>query len=180
MLMEHVPWALVDLLNKHKQILDMEVIHIGESDFSRVCNKQQRLNVVDMMGKVKKLLKSVDTHLKGCSAVFFSHMVSLPWYVSWNHQRVARWAKACLNGAIAKCAQDAGMYVIPHNGLQARQGEGLYDINRPGHLSAMGNLIFLGDISTRLSTSNAPSELPGSYRSNQPRCLMSLHTRHWQ
>ena len=113
MLMEHVLMVLIHLLNTYRCIPDIVVIHIGESDFSRESNKQQKCNVADMTAKVKKLLKSVDTHSVGCMAVFYSHMVSLPWYVGWNKQWAACRARARLNGAIAKCAQDWGICVTP-------------------------------------------------------------------
>ena len=51
MLMEHVPMALIHLLNMHRCIPDVIVIHIGESDFSQESNKQQRCNVADMTAK---------------------------------------------------------------------------------------------------------------------------------
>ena len=84
MLMEHVPLALVHLLNTQRCIADMIVIHIAESDFLTEMNKQQCCNVAGMTVKVKKLFKSVDTHSEGCQVVFYSHMVSLPWYMGWN------------------------------------------------------------------------------------------------
>ena len=78
MLMEHVPLPLMHLLNTHRCIPDMIVVHAGKSDFSREMNKQQHCNVADMTVKVKNLLKPVDTHSEGCWAVFYSHLVSLP------------------------------------------------------------------------------------------------------
>ena len=78
MLMEHVPLALVHLLNTHRCILDMVVVHVGESNFFRVSNKQQRINVAAMTTRTKKLLKSVDMHSEGCCAIFYSHMLSFP------------------------------------------------------------------------------------------------------
>ena len=87
MLVEHVLMALIHLLNEHGCILDVIVVHISDSDFSWTSNKQQRCNVAEMTAKVKKILKSVDTHSVGCRAVFYSHMVSLPWYVGWTKQR---------------------------------------------------------------------------------------------
>ena len=65
MLMEHIPMVLVHLLNMHKCIPDVIVIHVGESDLSQESNKQQRCNVAEMTVKLKKLPKSVDTHLAG-------------------------------------------------------------------------------------------------------------------
>ena len=95
-----------------------------------------------MTARVRKLLKWVDTHSVGCRAVFYSHMVSLPSYVDWNKQRATCRARTRLNGAIVKCAQDCGAYVVPHLGIQVVQGEGLYDIHCPGSLSVMSNLNF--------------------------------------
>ena len=115
----------------HRCIPDVIVIYVGESDFSQESNKQQRCNVAEMTARVRKLLKLVDTHSVGCRAVFYSHMVSLPWYVGWNKQRAACRARARL---------------IPHLGIQVVQGEGLYDIHHPGSLSVMGNLIFMSDV----------------------------------
>ena len=133
MLIEHMPMALFHLLNTHRYIPDIIVIHVRESYFSQESNKQQRCNVADMTAKVKKLLKSVDLHSVDCRAVFYSHMVSLPWYVGWNKQQAACRARARLNGAMAKCAQDCGVYVVPLPTIQAVQGEGLYDIHHLGH-----------------------------------------------
>ena len=156
MLMEHVPTALIHLLNMHKCIPDVIVIHVGESDFSQVSNKQPRCNVEKLTAKVKKLLKLVDTHSVRCRAVFYSHMVSLPWYMGWNKQRAAHRARARLNGAIAKCTQDCGAYVIPHLGIQAVQGEGLYDIHHPGTLLVMGNLIFMSNVVNKVKKIKCP------------------------
>ena len=57
MLMEHVLLALIHLLNEHRCVPDVIVIHVGESDFSQEYNKQQRCNVVEMTARVKKNTK---------------------------------------------------------------------------------------------------------------------------
>ena len=156
MLMEHVLMALIYLLNTHRCIPDVIVTHIRELDFLWESNKQQHCNVAHMTAKVKKLLKSVDTCSAGCRAVFYSHMVSLPWYVGWNRQQAAHRARARLNGAIAKCTQDCGAYVVPHPRIQAVQGEGLYDIHCPGSISAMGNLVFMSDVVNKVKKIKCP------------------------
>ena len=129
--------------------------HWGVRLFSGV-KQQQRCNVADMTAKVKKLLKSVDTYSVGCRTVFYSHVVSLPWYVGWNKQRATHRARARLNGAIAKCAQDCRAYVIPHPRIQAVQGEGLYDIHHLGTLLVMGNLIFMSDVVNKVKRIKCP------------------------
>ena len=156
MLMEHVLMALIHLLNEHRYILDVIVIHVGKSDFSQASNKQQRCNMVEMTAKVKKILKSVDTHSVECRAVFYSHMVSLPWYVGWTNQRATCRARARLNGTIAKCAQDCGAYIVPQQGIQVVQGEGLCDIHHPGSLSVMGNLIFMSGVVNKVKKIKCP------------------------
>ena len=109
-----------------------------------------------MTVRVRKLLKLVDTHSVGCRAVFYSHMVSLPWYVGWTKQRAAYRARARLNEAIAKCAQDCGAYVVPHPEIQVVQGEDLYDIHCPGSLLVMGNLIFMSDAVNKVKKIKCP------------------------
>ena len=148
--------ALIHLLNEHRCVPNVIVIHIGGLDFSRESNKQQICNVADMTARVRKLLKSVDTHSVGCRAVFYSHMVSLPWYVGWTKQRATCRARARLNGAIAKCAQDCGAYVVPHLGIQVVQDEGLYDIHHPGSLLVMSNLIFMSDVVNKVKKIKCP------------------------
>ena len=83
-------------------------------------------------------------------------MVSLLWYVGWNKQRTTHRARARLNGAIAKCAQDCRAYVVPHLGIQAVQGEGLYDIHHLGSLSVMGNLIFMSNVVNKVKKIKCP------------------------
>ena len=108
MLIEHVLTALIHLLNMHRCIPDVIVIHVSKTDFSWESNKQQRCNVVEMTARVRKLLKSMDTHSIGCRAVFYPHMASLPWCVHWNKQRATCRARARLNGAIANVPKTAG------------------------------------------------------------------------
>ena len=109
-----------------------------------------------MTTKVEKLLKSMDTHSIGCRTVFYSNMLSLPWYVHWNKQWAAQRARARLNGAIAKCAQDSGAYVVPHPRIQAIRGEGLYNIHHLGSLSVMGNLVFMSSVVNKVKKIKYP------------------------
>ena len=78
------------------------------------------------------------------------------WYVGWNKQWAALRARARLNGATAKCAQECGAYVVPHPGIQAAQDEGLYDIHCLGSLSIVGNLLFMSDVVNKVKTIKCP------------------------
>ena len=96
---------------------------------------------------MNKLIKAVNTHhADGFKGMFYSLMISVPWYPGWQQQKVACRARARLNEAMAKRAKLAGAYVIGHDGIQAQKGEGLCDIKDPMNLSNMGNHILMADI----------------------------------
>ena len=48
------------------------------------------------------------------------------------------------------------MYVVPHPGIQAVQGEGLYDIHCPGSLSVIGKLVFMSDVVNKVKEIKCP------------------------
>ena len=100
-----------------------------------------------MMQKVNKLVKAVDTHhADGFKGIFYSLMVSVLWYPSWQQQKVVPRAQAWLNRALAKYAKLSGTYIIGHNGIQAQKGQGLYDSKDPDNLSSVSNYMFMADI----------------------------------
>ena len=70
MLMEYMLLALVHLLNTHRCIPDMIVVHIRESDFLRETNKQQRCNVAVMTVKVRNSLSQWTPILKAARWYF--------------------------------------------------------------------------------------------------------------
>ena len=120
------------------------VVHVGASDFSKYNNLQQHQNIKAMMQKVNKL---VDTHHSdGFKGIFYSLMISVPWYPGWQQQKGARRAQARLNGALAKNTKLAGVYIIGHDDIQAQQGEGLYDPQDPVNLSMVGNHLLMADM----------------------------------
>ena len=99
---------------------------MGASDFSKYDNLQQCQNIEAMMQKVNKLIKVVDTHkVDRFEGIFYSLMVSVPWYPGWQQQKVPCRAWARLNGALAKYPKLLGAYIIGHNGIQAQKGQGL-------------------------------------------------------
>ena len=100
-----------------------------------------------MMQKVNKLVKVVDTHLVDrFKGIFYSLMVSVPWYLGWQQQEAAHRAWARLNGALAKYAKLSGAYIIGHGGIQSQKGQGLYNPQDPINLSSVGNHMFMVDI----------------------------------
>ena len=99
------------------------------------------------MQKVNKLVKVVDTNYSnGFKGIFYSLMLSDPWYPGWQQQQAARRARARLSGALAKNAKLAGAYITVHDGIQAQKGKGLYDAQDLISLSQIGNNMFMADI----------------------------------
>ena len=97
------------------------MVHVGASDFSKYNNLQQHIE--GMMQRVNKLVKVVDTHhADGFEGIFYSLMVSVPWYLGWQQQKVDCRAWARLNGAMAKYAKLSGAYIIGHDRIQAQKG----------------------------------------------------------
>ena len=98
-----------------------------------------------MMLKVNKLVKVVDNHHSdGFKGIFYSLMISVPWYPGWQQQKAAR--RSRLNGALAKNAKLAGAYIIGCDEIQAQKGEGLYDPQDLVNLSIEGNHMFMADV----------------------------------
>ena len=98
------------------------VVHMGVSDFSKYNNLQQCQNIKTMISKVNRLVKALHTHHSdGFKGVFYSLMISMSWYPGWQQQKATRRARARLNGALAKNAKLAGVYIIGHDGIQTQK-----------------------------------------------------------
>ena len=73
MFFDHVPSAVLDLLNSVQYVPQFIVVHVGALDFSKYNNLQQCQNIEAMMQKVNKLVKAVDTHnTDGFKGIFYS------------------------------------------------------------------------------------------------------------
>ena len=59
----------------------------------------------------------------------FSLMLSLPFYINWDSQQAAKWARAHFNGSLAKNAQLNGGYITRHLDIMEVTDPGLYDPN---------------------------------------------------
>ena len=122
MFFNHIPSAILDLLNMLQYVPQFIVVHMGVSDFSKYNNLQQCQNIKTMISKVNRLVKAVDTHHSdGFKGVFYSLMISMSWYPGWQQQKATRRARARLNGALAKNAKLAGVYIIGHDGIQTQK-----------------------------------------------------------
>ena len=101
----------------------------------------------------------------------FSLMLSLPFYINWDSQWVARWARACFNGALAKFAQLNAGYIIRHPDIATEKDLGLYDPNNQEDLMEIGYLLMMKDIVQRVHTVVVPSVVALAHR----RQLMVMH-----
>ena len=82
----------------------------------------------------------------------FSLMLSLPFYINCDSQRVARQGRAHVNGSVAKHAQLNGGYIIRHPDIVAATDPGLYNPNNQGDLMEIGYLLMMKDIGQRVQT----------------------------
>ena len=147
MFFDHVPSAVLDLLNSLQYVPQFIVVYMGALDFSKYNDLQQHQNIEALMQKVNKLVKAVDTHhADGFKGIFYSLMVSVPWYLGWQQQKAAHRAWARLNGALAKYAKLSGAYIIGHDGNQVQKGQGLYNPQGLINLSSVSNHMFMADI----------------------------------
>ena len=82
----------------------------------------------------------------------FLLMLSLPFYINWDSQRVVRRARAHFNGSLAKHAQLNGGYIIRHPDIATATDPGLYDPNNQGDFIETGYLLMMKDIAQRVQT----------------------------
>ena len=147
MFFDHVPSAILDLLNSLQYVPQFIMVHMGTSEFLKYNNLQRCQNIKIMMQKVNKLVKAVDTHhADGFYGIFYSLMISVLWYLGWKQQKAAQRAWARLNRALAKYAKLSGAYIIGHDGIGAQKGQGLYDPQGPVSLSSVSNHMFMADV----------------------------------
>ena len=84
MFFDHVLLAVLDLLNSLQYMPQFIMVYLEASDFSKYNNLQQCQNIEPTMQKVNKLVKVADTHhVDGFKGIFYSLMVSVPWYSGW-------------------------------------------------------------------------------------------------
>ena len=124
MLLEHTPAAVLDMTNYYKYLPELVMINIGASDFTRFYNSQQRANIKRMFSSCKALTKQVMRPMDNFRGFFLNLMISLPWYMGWKSQRVARRARSHFNGCLASITRDQGCYIVHHDGIIATLGKG--------------------------------------------------------
>ena len=133
MLLEHTPVAVLDMINNFKYLPELIVVNVGASNFTRFSNSEQRANIQKMVASCKALTKKVVRSTDNFWRFFLNLMISLPWYVGWKSQRVARRARSHFNSCLASVARDQGCYIVCHDGIVVTIGDyQLYDHNSPG------------------------------------------------
>ena len=104
MLLEHTPATVLNMINYYKYLLELVVINVGASDFMRFSKSQHRANIKRMVSSCKALTKQVVRSTDNFRGFFLNFMISLPWYVGWKSQRVARRARSCFSGCLDSMA----------------------------------------------------------------------------
>ena len=101
LLLEQVPFALLDMLHAHRYIPKAIVYHVGESDFGTtpqhlICHKACQFAMM-----CRALIRAANPFRQGHLGQFLSLMLPHPWYLGLNTQQAARKARAKLNGVLA-------------------------------------------------------------------------------
>ena len=135
MLLEHMPAMVLNLVNRYKYLPELIIVHVGASEFSRITNHQIWTNIHNIVINCKKITTAVTRSTDSYCGFMFSLMLSLLFYINWDSQQAARWARAHFNGLLAKHAQLNGGYIIRHLDIAAVTYPGLYDPNNQGDLT---------------------------------------------
>ena len=160
MLLEHMPAAVLDMINYYKYLPELVVINVRASDFTKYSNSQQRANIRKMVSSCKALTKLVIRPTDNFWGFVLNLMISLPWYVGWKSQRAARRARSYFNRCLASVAHDQGCYIVQHDGIKTTMEQGLFDTSSPGDLSDLGLSMFLADIVLLKKGFVSPSRWP--------------------
>ena len=94
-----------------------------------------------MVLNCKKITTAACRNTDSFQGFMFSLMLSLPFYINWDSQLTARWARAHFNGVLAKHAQLNGGYIIRHPDIRGSKDPGLYDPNNQGDLMEIGYFV---------------------------------------
>ena len=78
MLLEHVPAAVLDMINHYKYLPELVVVKVRTSDFTRYTNSQQWPNIRKMVISCKALTKQVIRSTDTFKGFFLNLMISLP------------------------------------------------------------------------------------------------------
>ena len=146
MMLEHMPAAVLDMVNRYKYLPELIIIHVGALDFSRVTNHQICTNIKNMVLNCKKITTAIRRSTDSFRGFMFSLMLSLPFYTNWDSQQVARRVKAHFNGVLPKHSQLNGGSIIRHPNIAAAMGPDLYDLNNQGDLTEIRYLLMMKDI----------------------------------
>ena len=104
MLLEHMPAAVLNMINYYKYLPELVMINVGASDFTRFSKSQQRANIKRIVSSCKAHTKQVIRPMDNFRRFFLNLMISLPWYMGRKSQRVARRARSHFNGCLASVA----------------------------------------------------------------------------
>ena len=133
------------MLHAHRYIPKAIVYHVGESDFGTTPQHLIHHKACQFAMTCRALIRAANSFRQGHFGQFLSLMLPHPWHLSWNTQQAARKNRAKLNGALARVATLAGLYVIPHPELSPEDHTTF--IKQGSHDYPMtGNLLLMMDV----------------------------------
>ena len=150
MLLEHTPAMVLDMVNRYKYLPELIIVHVGALDFSKVTNHQIWINIQNMVLNCKNITTVACRSTDSFHRFMFSLMLSLPFYINWDSQWAARWARAHFNGSLAKHTQLNRGYIIRHLDIMVATDLVLYDPNKQGDLTEIGYLLMMKDITQKV------------------------------
>ena len=115
---DHVPWALVDMLNQFQYVPAVIIISVGGSEFGVTSGSKTRAKFQQMIFACRDLLRLAQPFQQNGVKLFFHLLHDQPDFLGWDSQAAARKARANLNNIIGKYATAAGQAVIPHSNIK--------------------------------------------------------------
>ena len=146
--LEHVPWALLDMLNTFEYLPTLVIVSAGGSEFGAVSSSVLRGKVQRMVFSCRDLMRAAQPYAHNCSGVLYNALVDLPDYVGWESQRCARKARSRFNSVLGKYASAAGHSVILHHNISSKDPDMF--ISPAEDLSVKGLKCFCHNVADRV------------------------------
>lgn len=134
--------GLITMLNHFRYLLNLIIVHVGATNFSREHNALQRHHVSFMVQEINHILDNVACYTKHCHSILYSFLLGQLWFLGWKDQMAARCTRSRFNGHLAQVANVAGAYPVPHPDIKPEHGQLEFNAGEGGTPSQQDNLLF--------------------------------------
>ena len=100
MLMQQVPYALIDMFNAHHYLPKAICFHVVSSDLGVTLPHLFKFIAAQFCNTACKLISNIQPYKQQHLGFFLSLALSQLWYPGWDSQAAAKQARARLNGAL--------------------------------------------------------------------------------